>query len=250
MKASLLDPANGGARALLAAHATVLVLVAWITLSSVRHELGGGNASAAARAAWRKEGDWEFPLPPELLDRGVIYEGDHAPASRLAQKLLSGQPISVLMLGGSLTFGKGASSMGSTDWVTLFFSWLRSSFPVQGGGDDSSGSGGSGSDDSGSDSGSGSGTVSGGSGSGSHSDGKGGGRQHCLRNEAVAASPSEYISLCLHQHLDPDHPPDLAMVSSVGGGWSRGWSHTPAVCLPAPAYFTQPCLPAECEPSP
>lgn len=33
------------------------------------------------------------------------------------------------MLGGSLTFGRGASQIGSTDWVPLLRGWLQAAFP-------------------------------------------------------------------------------------------------------------------------
>ena len=36
-------------------------------------------------------------------------------------------------MGGSLTYGRGASRLGETDWVSLTFRWLASSFPAAGG---------------------------------------------------------------------------------------------------------------------
>jgi hypothetical protein len=208
-RTAALTDASHRSKALLLAHALFLLLCAWLSLSAVRGRLGGG-ASGAARArldsdlqqpllaalldagaagggktpggtlpAWLGAGGWEFPVPPEQLDRGVVSEGDPAAAARLARKLLSGQPISVAALGGSLTFGKGASSPGRTDWVSLLAAWLRDSFPTGSGNSSTAG-------------------------------------RHVVVNAAVAASPSEYISFCLQQHLDPQHPPDLVLVSPQG----------------------------------
>lgn len=218
-RTAALTDASHRSKALLLAHALFLLLCAWLSLSAVRGRLGGG-ASGAARArldsdlqqpllaalldagaagggrtpggtlpAWLGGGGWEFPLPPEQLDRGVVSEGDPAAAARLARKLLSGQPISVAALGGSLTFGKGASSPGRTDWVSLLAAWLRDSFPT------------------------GTGTAAA---SGSSNSSSTAGR-HVVVNAAVAASPSEYMSFCLQQHLDPQHPPDLVLVSPRTG---------------------------------
>ena len=44
--------------------------------------------------AWQG-GDWAAPLPTDLLDRGVINEGDPAAAQRLARKLLAGEKVTV-----------------------------------------------------------------------------------------------------------------------------------------------------------
>lgn len=196
-------------KALLLSHASLLLLCAWLSLSAVRGGLGGGASGQArawpredqsllaavldagtagsSEAPWLRGSAWEFPVPPELLDRGIVSEGDPAAASRLAAKLLARQPISVAALGGSLTIGKGASSPGRTDWVSLLSAWMRDSFPTGAAPNGSATAG------------------------------------HVMVNAAVAASPSEYISFCLHQHLDPDHPPDLVLVSAL-------WS-----CLRAPA---------------
>ena len=40
-------------------------------------------------------GEWSAPLPADLLDRGVINEGDPAAAAALARKLLAGQKVTV-----------------------------------------------------------------------------------------------------------------------------------------------------------
>lgn len=40
-------------------------------------------------------GQWSAPLPPDVLDRGVINEGDPAAAAALARKLLAGQKVTV-----------------------------------------------------------------------------------------------------------------------------------------------------------
>ncbi|KAI7846427.1 hypothetical protein COHA_000040 [Chlorella ohadii] len=80
-------------------------------------------------AAWAAPGAWRWPLPDDLLDRGIISDGDPQALQRLARKMLAGEAITVVTLGGSLTFGRGASQMGQTDWVPQLRSWLLAAFP-------------------------------------------------------------------------------------------------------------------------
>ncbi|PRW50819.1 hypothetical protein C2E21_5446 [Chlorella sorokiniana] len=82
-----------------------------------------------APAAWAAAGAWRWPLPADLLDRGIVSHGDPQALQRLANKLLAGKPITVVALGGSLTFGRGATQIGSTDWVPLLRGWLQAAFP-------------------------------------------------------------------------------------------------------------------------
>lgn len=81
-------------------------------------------------------------------------------------------PADAATLGGSLTYGRGASAIGRTNWAALTGAWLRQHFPGA-----------------------------------------------TLHNGAVAASPSEYMSFCVQEHL-PTRPVDLIIVSiSCAGGW-------------------------------
>eukprot|EP00887_Chlorella_sp_A99_P000046 scaffold16.g46.t1 len=67
-------------------------------------------------------------LPPDALARGLAPLGSGARMARLASKLLAGQPATVVLLGGSVTFGSGATWWGSA-FPALFFDWLQKSFP-------------------------------------------------------------------------------------------------------------------------
>ncbi|KAL6782488.1 hypothetical protein ACKKBG_A06970 [Auxenochlorella protothecoides x Auxenochlorella symbiontica] len=68
-------------------------------------------------------------LPSAFLARGVVSAGSHAAAARALSPLLAGRPLSVGVLGGSLTFGRGATTRGKTDWAPLVFDWVRRAFP-------------------------------------------------------------------------------------------------------------------------
>lgn len=54
-------------------------------------------------------------LSPRSLERGLFSLGDRARMRRFAHKLLSGQPLSVAALGGSVTSGNGAYSRREED---------------------------------------------------------------------------------------------------------------------------------------
>ena len=107
-------------------------------------------------------------------------------------------------LGGSLTFGRGASEIGRTDWVALTWEWLRGAFPAS---------------------------------------------ALTLVNGAVAASPSEYMALCMHQHLPPN--PDLVIVSGgrrEGGKGKQTWVRGELLVVHACATRPRPL--AACDPPP
>lgn len=46
--------------------------------------------------------------------------------------ILLPHPNPTVTLGGSLTFGRGASDMGRTDWAALLRAWLQTRFPGAG----------------------------------------------------------------------------------------------------------------------
>ena len=83
------------------------------------------NASSALPAWW---GWGHAPsLPRELLQRGVQYRGGDG-LLRLATKLARGQPISVGIVGGSVSVGHGARS-NRESWSGLMFDAIAARFP-------------------------------------------------------------------------------------------------------------------------
>ncbi len=54
-------------------------------------------------AAWAAPGAWRWPLPDDLLDRGIVSDGDPQALQRLARKMLAGEAITV----GELARGRG-----------------------------------------------------------------------------------------------------------------------------------------------
>lgn len=46
-------------------------------------------------AAWAAPGAWRWPLPADLLDRGIVSDGDPQALQRLGRKLLAGEAITV-----------------------------------------------------------------------------------------------------------------------------------------------------------
>ena len=71
---------------------------------------------------------WVPALTREEALRGLSYYGSGAAMQRVAAKLLAGQPISVVMLGGSITGGGGASS-ADLGYASRFFRFINESFP-------------------------------------------------------------------------------------------------------------------------
>ncbi|KAI7846460.1 hypothetical protein COHA_000070 [Chlorella ohadii] len=68
---------------------------------------------------------WQYQpfLSQRSLRRGLYSLGDPARMRRFVHKLLSGDPVSVSMLGGSVTAGQGAMHGGP--YVARWFNWLK-----------------------------------------------------------------------------------------------------------------------------
>lgn len=71
---------------------------------------------------------WAPLLTPEEQARGVTYLGSGSRMRRVAGKLLAGQPVTVVALGGSVTYGHGVDD-ASQAYPALFFAFLNASFP-------------------------------------------------------------------------------------------------------------------------
>lgn len=126
-----------------------------------------------------------------------------APLRALTVSLCCALPT--VTLGGSLTFGRGASSMGQTDWVPLLRGWLQAAFP---------------------------------------------GVDHVVHNGAVAASPSEYMALCMQARAQTVAWACGSKVAGpCSGSWERVvppadvqhcWCHSCCCAVPLPCPSADP----------
>ncbi|PRW45267.1 hypothetical protein C2E21_6426 [Chlorella sorokiniana] len=73
--------------------------------------------------------EWQPLLTREERLRGISYWGSGGRLQRVAQKLLTGQPVKVFTLGGSVTSGGGSSSSTKLGYVPRFFEFLQHNFP-------------------------------------------------------------------------------------------------------------------------
>ncbi|KAI3426970.1 hypothetical protein D9Q98_006914 [Chlorella vulgaris] len=64
-----------------------------------------------------------------MLQKGVVSHGDMARMRRFLHKLLTGQAVTVVVIGGSVAWGHGSSEQGVTDFAARFFEWLTATFP-------------------------------------------------------------------------------------------------------------------------
>eukprot|EP00887_Chlorella_sp_A99_P007721 scaffold20.g7721.t1 len=68
-------------------------------------------------------------LPPDAAERGTTYGGSRAQLARLARGLLAGRAHSVAVLGGSVSFGRGARTANAS-YPHVFMRWLADAFPA------------------------------------------------------------------------------------------------------------------------
>lgn len=71
---------------------------------------------------------WEPLLRQADVQRGMAYWGTGQRLRRVAAKLLAGKPIRAVTLGGSVTYGNGASSPRRA-YAGRFFEFIRAAFP-------------------------------------------------------------------------------------------------------------------------
>lgn len=65
-----------------------------------------------------------WPLPS-----GLVYRGSSARLRRVVSRLLQGEHVHIGAVGSSITYGRGVER-GTSDWLTLFSSWLQAAFPT------------------------------------------------------------------------------------------------------------------------
>lgn len=64
-----------------------------------------------------------------MLFAGLVYRGSSARLRRVVSKLLHGEPVHIGTVGSSITYGTGIER-GTSDWLTIFSSWLQGAFPA------------------------------------------------------------------------------------------------------------------------
>eukprot|EP00887_Chlorella_sp_A99_P007655 scaffold20.g7655.t1 len=73
---------------------------------------------------------WERKvLPDDAAARGMSYLGSGARLMRAVEEMAEGKPQSVVVLGGSVSFGRGASWWGSA-YPVLLLDWVQKHFPA------------------------------------------------------------------------------------------------------------------------
>lgn len=95
---------------------------------------GGGEPRGMAHlASWQSNPhvattDYQPGLSAREMQKGLVSYGAWARARRAMAKLLAGEPITVGIIGGSITWGHGADP-GKTDWAARVFQWVNATFP-------------------------------------------------------------------------------------------------------------------------
>lgn len=70
---------------------------------------------------------YDYTLPKSQVRRGLTYFGSGHRLRRAVRKLLTGtKPMKIGLLGGSISWGQGASKRGVTDWFSVFSRWAVS----------------------------------------------------------------------------------------------------------------------------
>ncbi|KAL4419206.1 hypothetical protein ABPG77_000600 [Micractinium sp. CCAP 211/92] len=101
---------------------------------------GGGtagksnSASGSIKDGWRSSPhavptNYTPSLLPRELEKGIVSYGEGSRARRWAHKLLSGQPVSVALLGGSITQGSGSSPPHLGMYALRVLRWINETFP-------------------------------------------------------------------------------------------------------------------------
>ena len=64
-----------------------------------------------------------------MLDRAIVSAAGSSRIAKVMQKAARGEKINFVTLGGSITYGSGASSTTRTSYAALTAEWLRNAFP-------------------------------------------------------------------------------------------------------------------------
>ncbi|PRW60464.1 expressed protein isoform A [Chlorella sorokiniana] len=72
---------------------------------------------------------WAPVLSSDQLKRGLSFYGTGRRMERLVAKLMAGQPVTAVTIGGSVTWGAGATSRTVTSYPARFFEFINATFP-------------------------------------------------------------------------------------------------------------------------
>lgn len=75
---------------------------------------------------------WNSFLPDDALERSLLYFGNGCRLQKVLKKLLSGEGIVGVSLGGSVAAGTGVGNFEDA-YPALFFGWLNATFPPRNG---------------------------------------------------------------------------------------------------------------------
>lgn len=78
----------------------------------------------------RHEDDFRNKFPSWVnMDNGIVSYGNTDRMRIFKKKLQAGEPVTVGVVGGSISWGQGSSDRFKTSWVERFFDWIRTTFP-------------------------------------------------------------------------------------------------------------------------
>ncbi|KAL4856603.1 hypothetical protein ACK3TF_003052 [Chlorella vulgaris] len=104
---------------------------------SLRQVASSASPSACvAPGGWRTSNKYarevaDRSLPERQLRKGIVSDGgDTSRSRRFLAKLLRGEAVTVVAIGGSITWGQGSTKGSNLDWSSRLFAWLRASFPA------------------------------------------------------------------------------------------------------------------------
>ncbi|GIL55251.1 hypothetical protein Vafri_10837 [Volvox africanus] len=72
---------------------------------------------------------YRFTLPVLQLERAISYRGSSSRLRHVVGRMLNGDNVQVGVIGGSISWGHGATKRGEKDWFSHFSKWLIDAFP-------------------------------------------------------------------------------------------------------------------------
>ena len=108
----------------------ILQLLSHLAATGAAEALPGPPLSSeAAELAKRALTNHPHTLPVPHLRRGLVYQGANYRLRRIVNDLLSSKRVvKVGIIGGSISWGEGASDRGLNDWSSVLRDWLHTTF--------------------------------------------------------------------------------------------------------------------------